>query len=450
MRFSFLIIPLSNPISMTTLTRLGLRSLSRMAASTQLDKLHMRKPTETVLYHGTKAGFKTVLAATRAFKAIKNLSSPERLPKRGAGDLFDLTPTEDQAMLREAAHTFAMEQLREAAGKADMAYEAPAELLAQCAELGITSLGIPEALGGMGTERSAMTNVLIAEAMAEGDMGLAFAALAPSAVSTALVLWGNADQQSAYLGDFVGETVPAAALAIQEPTALFDPFDLQTRALAHNGGYVISGLKSMVPLAGKAELFIVAAHIEGKGPALFLIESSTPGLSIEEDRAMGLRAAGTARLKLASVSVPAGALLAEGAAEVYRECIQLSRLAWCALGTGCAQGVLDFIIPYVNDRHAFGEPISHRQSVAFAVANMSIELNAMRLLTWRAASLIDADADFVEAAALARRLCADKAMQIGSDGVQLLGGHGFVTEYPVERWYRDLRAVGLMEGGLLI
>jgi alkylation response protein AidB-like acyl-CoA dehydrogenase len=290
---------------MTTLTRLGLRTLSRMAASPQLDKLHMRKPTEKVLYHGTKAGFKTAMAASRAFKAIKNLGSPERLPKRGGGDLFDLTPTEDQGMLREAARTFAMEQLRQAASTADMAYEAPAALMAQCAELGLTSLGIPEALGGMGTERSAMTNVLIAEAMAEGDMGLAFAALAPSAVSTALVLWGDADQQAAYLGDFAGENPPPAALAIQEPTALFDPFDLKTRALAQNGGYVINGVKSMVPLAGKAELFIVAAHIEGKGPALFLIESSASGLSIEEDRAMGLRAAGTARLNLVSVSVSA-------------------------------------------------------------------------------------------------------------------------------------------------
>lgn len=435
---------------MTTLTRLGLRTLSRMAASPQLDKYNMRKPTEKVLYHGTKAGFKTALAVTRAFKAVKNLGSPERLPKRGGGDLFDLTPTEDQAMLQEAARTFAMEQLREAAGKADMAYEAPDDLLKQCAELGLTSLGIPEALGGMGTERSAMTNVLIAEAMAQGDMGLAFAALAPSAVSTALVLWGNADQQSTYLGDFAGENVPAAALVVQEPVALFDPFDLQTRALAQNGGYVIHGVKSMVPLASKAELFIVAAHIEGKGPALFLVESSSKGLSIEEDRAMGLRAAGTARLKLDGVAVSAKALIGEGASDVYRECIQLSRLAWCALGTGCAQGVLDFIVPYVNERQAFGEPISHRQSVAFAVANMSIELNAMRLLTWRAASLVDADVDFMEAAALARRLCADKGMQIGNDGVQLLGGHGFVTEYPVERWYRDLRAVGVMEGGLLI
>lgn len=436
---------------MTSLTRLGLRSLSRMAASPQLDKLHMRKPTEKVLYHGTKAGFKTVTAASRAFKALKNLGSPQRLPKSGGGgDLFDLTPSDDQSALREAARTFAMEALRPAAMAADAAYAAPPELLAQCAELGFTALGIPESLGGMGSERSAVANALIAEAMGEGDMGLAFAALAPSAVSTALVLWGNADQQARYLGDFASEKPPAAALAIQEPVALFDPFVLQTRAMRVGNGFVLHGLKSMVPLAKSAELFIVAAHLEGSGPALFLIESSTQGLSIEEDRSMGLRAAGCARLRLESVQVPANNLLGEGIAAHYEECIQLSRLAWCALGTGCAQAVQDYMVTYTNEREAFGEPISHRQSVAFAVSNMAIELNGMRLLTWRAASLIDSDADFHQAVALARRLCADKGMQIGNDGVQLLGGHGFVKDHPVERWYRDLRAVGVMEGGLLL
>jgi alkylation response protein AidB-like acyl-CoA dehydrogenase len=436
---------------MTTLTRIGLRTLSRLAGNPQLDKYNMRKPTEKVLYQGTKMGFKAVTAANRTFKAMKSLGSPERLPKRGgSAELFDLRPTEDQQMMQEAALSFSMEQFRPAATAANMNLGAPPELLAQCADLGVTSLGIPEALGGMGTERSAMTNVLIAEALAQGDMGLAFAALAPSAVSTALVLWGDADQQAAYLGDFAGEKPPAAALAIMEPTPLFDPFELKTRASKSATGYVLNGVKSMVPLAATAELFIVAAHLEGKGPALFIIESSTKGLQVEEDRPMGLRAAAVARLHLDGVQLPAKALIAEASADAYRECIQLSRLGWCALATGCAQGVLDYLVPYVNDRVAFGEPISHRQSVAFAVANICIELNGMRLLTWRAASLVDADADFMEAAALARRLCADKGMQIGSDGVQLLGGHGFVTEHPVERWYRDLRAVGLMEGGLLI
>jgi alkylation response protein AidB-like acyl-CoA dehydrogenase len=435
---------------MTSLTRIGLRTLSRLAGSRRLDQTGLRKPTEHALHHGTRLGFKAVIATSRAFKSVQQLGAPQRLARGPAADLFDLRPSDDQQALQEAARTFAMERLRPAASAADAAGVAPADLMAECAELGFAALGIPEGLGGLGTERSAVTNALIASAMAEGDMGLAWAALAPSAVSGALVAWGNADQQARYLPAFAGERPPAAALAVQEPTPLFDPFQLQTRARRTGADLVIDGVKAMVPLAGQAELFLVAADIDGRGPGLILIESATRGLRIEADPAMGLRAAGAARLVLDGVTVPQAQLLAEGAAEVYRACIQLGRLGWCAMGIGCAQAVLDYVVPYVNDRQAFGEPISHRQSVAFAVSNMAIELGAMRLLTWRAASLADQEQGFDEATALARRLCADQAMQIGSDGVQLLGGHGFVCEHPVERWYRDLRAVGVLEGGVLI
>jgi alkylation response protein AidB-like acyl-CoA dehydrogenase len=112
--------------------------------------------------------------------------------------------------------------------------------------------------------------------------------------------------------------------------------------------------------------------------------------------------------------------------------------------------VLDYVIPYVNERRAFGEPIANRQAVAFTVANIAIELDAMRLATYRAASRVDQSLPFAREVALARRLSAERGMAIGSDGVQLLGGHGYVKEHPVERWYRDLRALGLMEGGLLV
>ena len=108
------------------------------------------------------------------------------------------------------------------------------------------------------------------------------------------------------------------------------------------------------------------------------------------------------------------------------------------------------MIPYVKERKAFGEPISNRQAVAFTVANIAIELDGLRLATYRAAGRVDQGLGFSREVALARRLCADQGMAIGSDGVQMLGGHGYVKEHPVERWYRDLRAAGLMEGALLV
>ncbi|MFC6343735.1 acyl-CoA dehydrogenase family protein, partial [Nocardioides hankookensis] len=166
--------------------------------------------------------------------------------------------------------------------------------------------------------------------------------------------------------------------------------------------------------------------------------------------AMGVRGAGLARLHLRDVAVPADAVLGTTDGTTYAECVRLSRLAWCALGVGVGQAVLDYVTPYVKEREAFGEPVAHRQSVAFMVANIAIELQAMRLLTWKAASRAAAGKDVARDVALARQLCADKGMQIGLDGVQLLGGHGFVKEHPVERWYRDLRSIGVMEGTVLV
>jgi alkylation response protein AidB-like acyl-CoA dehydrogenase len=165
---------------------------------------------------------------------------------------------------------------------------------------------------------------------------------------------------------------------------------------------------------------------------------------------MGIRAAGTGKLIFEDVKLPAGALLGEGRPEVFSECVQLARLGWCALAVGTAQAVLDYVIPYVNERIAFGEPISHRQAVAFTVANIAIELDGMRLATYRAASRVDQGKSFSRDVALARRLCSERGMAIGSDGVQMLGGHGYVKEHPVERWYRDLRAAGVMEGALVV
>jgi len=129
--------------------------------------------------------------------------------------------------------------------------------------------------------------------------------------------------------------------------------------------------------------------------------------------------------------------------------VRLSRLGWCALAAGTGRAVLDYVIPYVNERKAFGEPISHRQGVAFMVSDIAIELEGLRLVTLRAASRAERGLPYAREVALARKLAADKGMWIGSAGVQLLGGHGYVKEHPVERWYRDLRAAGVMEGAVL-
>ena len=431
---------------------ISLRALNRVASSDAIDRLGLRDPAVRLLHGVTRNGARTAATAGRTFAAAQRLARPARQPRARRSDLFDLTPDDDQELLRSAVREFASEQLRPVGAEADAACAVPEALLAQANELGLTMVGVPEQLGGVVEQRSAATTVLMAEALARGDMGIAVACLAPAAVSTAISLWGDADQQATYLPAFVGEDVPAAALAIMEPHPLFDPFHLRATATRSADGFVLNGVKAMVPRAGDAELFVIAAELrsDDPAPALFVVESGTPGISVEPDPGMGVRAAAAGRLILQDVRVPAGALLGAGSPEVFAECVALGRLAWCALAVGTGQAVLEYVSDYVNQRKAFGEPIANRQAVAFAVANIAIELDGLRLATYRAASRADQGLPFSREVALARRLCADKAMTIGSDGVQLLGGHGFVKEHPVERWYRDLRGAGLMEGALLV
>ncbi|ACU98002.1 Acyl-CoA dehydrogenase [Saccharomonospora viridis] len=424
----------------------GLAALNRLAGSPLLDRTGLRKPVENVVATATRQGFRVAGAAQRTFKATTRLGKPARLAPTSETGLFDLTPTDEQQMIVETVSEFAAEQLRPAAAEADDTRTLPDGLLERAAELGLTAVGIPEELGGFGTERSTVTNVLVAEALAHGDLGLAVAVLAPSAVSNVLVQHGDAHQQATYLPAFTGEDVPAAALALQERAPLFDVFAPKTTAKRTPNGYRIDGVKNLVPRAAKAELFVVSANLEGRGPALFVVESSSKGVSIEAEPAMGLRGAETGKLVLDNVSLPASALLGGGERDVFTDVVRSSRLAWAALACGTAKAVLDYVIPYVNEREAFGEPISHRQGVAFQVADIGIELEGMRLVMLRAASRAEQGKPYAREVALARKLATDKGMWIGSTGVQLLGGHGFIKEHPVERWYRDLRAIGVMEG----
>lgn len=310
---------------------------------------------------------------------------------------------------------------------------------------------MPEDFEGIAEHRSTVTNALVAEALAYGDMGLALPILAPGGVASALTHWGSADQQATYLKEYAGDNVPQSSVVIAEPHALFDPTELKTTAVRTPSGYRLSGVKSLVPAAADAELFIVAAQFNGK-PALFIVEASSKGLSVKADRSMGLRAAALGQIELDNVTVPLSARLGEDGAtdQDYSEAIALARLGWAALAVGTSHAVLDYVVPYVKERHAFGEPIAHRQSVAFMCANIAIELDGLRLITWRGAARAEQGLPFAREAALARKLGADKGMQIGLDGVQLLGGHGYTKEHPVERWYRDLRAIGIAEGVVVI
>ncbi|MGV9792947.1 MULTISPECIES: acyl-CoA dehydrogenase family protein [unclassified Gordonia (in: high G+C Gram-positive bacteria)] len=425
----------------------AMRVLTTVTGSEFAEKYQIREPINRIAYQATKTGFQTLGAANRAFKAAQGGSGKAKRLTSTPKDYFNLTPDDEQQMIAETVREFATEILRPAAYDADAAATAPEEILNRSAELGITMINVPEELEGAATERGVVTNALVAEAMAYGDMGLAIPLLAPSGVATTLTNFGSDDQQRTYLPDFAGENVPQSAVVIAEPKPLFDAFNLSTKATRVPSGYRLNGVKSFVPAAGSSELFIVGAQLEGK-PALFIVESDSKGLIVEADPGMGVRAAGMGRLLLQDVAVPTSALIGEGesSAAAYRDVVRLSRLGWSALAAGTAKAVLDYVIPYVNEREAFGEPISNRQAVAFMVATIATEVDSIRLVTLRGAARAEQGLSFAREAALARKLTIDKGLQIGLDGVQLLGGHGFTKEHPVERWYRDLRGAGIGEG----
>lgn len=426
----------------------GLRVLNKLAASETLDRLGLRKVAERAVHSGTRTGFQAIGAAQRQFTKATGRGQGARPASAQPSGVFDLTPTDDQQMIVEVISEFAAEVLRPGAEAAEKSDDTPKEVLAQTGEFGLSLLNIPESLGGLSEERSAVTGVLVGEALAHGDMGQAVACMAPSAVATAIALWGSEGQQQTYLPSFTEGDVPTAALVVTEPQPLFDPFALTTVAKRSGEGWVLNGLKSGAVRGAEAELFVIAADVEGRGPSMVIVESNADGLAVAPDPGMGLRAAGLSRLQLTDVHVGEDAIL--GSADDYRAMIRLSRLAWAGLALGTAKSVLEYVKEYVVTREAFGEPIAHRQAVAFTVADMAIELEGMRLVALKAASHAEQGKDFARETALARRLSSEYGMKIGTDGVQLLGGHGFVKEHPVERWYRDLRAVGVMEGAVLV
>ena len=440
-------------------TGVAMRFLTSIAGSDFAEKYNLQPKIDRVVYESTKTGFKTLGAANRQFKKVKGTGKPARpaeqaqaqAPEESKKKVFDLTPTDDQKMIVETVKEFAETRLRDVAADCDAKAAPPETLLGESSELGVALINVPEEFEGIATGADVTTNALVAEALAYGDMGLAVPVLAPAGVAATLTAHGSDSQQKTYLPSFAGENVPAAAVVVAEPRPLFDARKLETTVRKEGTDLVLDGVKSFVPNAGAAEVFIVGAALEGK-PVLVIVESDTEGLHVEADPSMGLRGAAMGRLHLKNVRVPADNLIGEGdeATEAYMDVVRRARLGWAALACGTGQAVLDYVIPYVNEREAFGEPISHRQAVAFMVADIKIELDGLRMLTLRGTSRADQGLSFTREAGLAKRFAADKGMKIGSDGVQLLGGHGFTKEHPVERWYRDLRGIGVAEGVVVL
>lgn len=425
--------------------KLALRAMTKLGGSQLLADDDRRKAAERLVRSTAANGYR--LAATvskRRFQRKNVNSAPQRL-NTVKTSLFDLNPTDEQRMIQETCRDFAQEMIQPAAEACEKDRAISAEIQETAAEIGLPLLGVPAELGGVADSQSAVTSVLALTELAEGDMGIAAGLMSTTAVTTALSRYGTASQQSTFLPAFTSEEPAIGCLALLEGHPAADPLSPRTKAMREGDTLTLTGAKSLALQAEHAALFIVSASVAGR-PHLVIVEAGAEGLSISEEPAMGIRAAGCQTLYFDQVKVPAGNIL--GTYEDLVDAIRRARLAWAACAVGAGKAALKQLIPYVKERVAFGEPIAYRQAVAFTISTIATELDGLELAVWRAAAQLDAGKDAKDAIGRAYYLSTKYSSEIGSHAVQLLGGHGFVKEYPNERWYRDLQSCAVMQGGL--
>lgn len=354
--------------------------------------------------------------------------------------------SEEQELVRDAMREFAADAIRPIARDCDEAAAIPEEFLETAWTLGLTSTQIPEAFGGAGEERSTVTNAILLEELAFGDASLAMAALAPSLFANAIVDQGTEDQKQALLPLFCGDSFATGSLAVNEPGALSDASRPRTQAEQKGESFILSGRKTFVTFGDRASHFLVTAQL-GDDLAAFIVPRDTPGLTLGAvEKKMGLHALTTIGLELERVEVGSSALLGGPEGADVQQLLNASRTALSAVMLGVSRAVLEYCVPYSKDRVAFDEPISKKQSIAFRLAEMHIEQHALRQLVWQAASLLEHGEDATKAAWHARAYAAEKSMWIADNGVQVLGGHGFIREHPLEMWFRNARTLGVLEG----
>lgn len=355
--------------------------------------------------------------------------------------------TDEQSSAREAMRGFASDVLRPVAREYDEASVIPDAFFQKAWELGLTATQIPERFGGYGADRSPVTNAILLEELAYGDATLAIAGLAPSLFANAIADQGTDEQKAAHLPAFCGSAFHTGSLAMTEPTPGFDAFAPRTTAEeTPSGGYALNGAKSFVPLGDRAANFLVVARCGDRLDA-FIVPRDAAGLTITEvEKNLGLKGLTTTGLRLDGVAVGADQRLGGASGADVGRLINQSRVAIAAALTGLSRAVLDYCIPYSKERVAFDEPIARKQSIAFRLAEMHIEIEASRWLTWKAATDLEHGRDATRSSTLAKRYVAEKSMWIADNGVQVLGGHGFIREHPVEMWYRNARTLGVLEG----
>ncbi len=364
--------------------------------------------------------------------------------------MISFSPSEEQQMIVNMVKQFATDEIRETYRECDESGDIPAHIIDTAWELGLISSSIPEEHEGLGGEHSAITGSLIAEELAWGDLSMAMHILCPALVVFPILEMGTGEQKKKYLPAFCGETYKAATAALIEPRFNFDPYSLSATARLDGSDYVLSGEKCYIPLAADADLLLVYASENGNNQG-FILEKSTSGLDIgEREKNMGIKALATYELTLKDCRVPRENRLGGEAGCDFGRIMNCSRVALSAMAVGVARAAFEYSRDYAKERVAFGEPIASRQAIAFMLAEMAIEVDATRLMTWEAAWKLDRKEDATKEASLTKTYADDMAVTVTDRAVQILGGHGYIRDHPVELWLRNGRGFATFDGMAIV
>jgi alkylation response protein AidB-like acyl-CoA dehydrogenase len=364
---------------------------------------------------------------------------------------FDLTLTEEQELTQRAARDFATEKVLPRAAEIDEQGKIPREILREMGALGFMGTYVPERFGGPGLD--AVSYALIVEEINRACASTGVVLCSHMSLAVDPILHHGSDaQKEKYLpklarGEWIG------CFALSEPASGSDAAAMRTSARRDGDTWILNGTKNFITNGSLSNVAIVFAQTDPakqrKGIAAFIVEKGTPGFSVGKlEKKLGIRGSDTAQLIFQDARVPAANLLGE-VGEGYRIALSTldgGRISIAAQAVGIARACLEDSLAYAKQREAFGKKVADFQAIQWMLADMATEIDAARLLTWRAAAMKDTGEDYILAAAEAKLFASDVAVKASRDCVQIFGGYGYLKDFPAERHYRDAKITEIYEG----
>ncbi len=366
--------------------------------------------------------------------------------------MIDFSPTEDELAILEQVKKFSQTELRPRLRECESKREVPGDVMKKFHEMGLSTLDIPQDAGGMGL--GMVTSVLVQEELSYGDVGIALSLPGPGYATHAILCLGNEEQKKRFLSPFCAPEAfnKKGTICIAEEKAGANVLEFETTAKKDGDNYILNGKKSMVLAGGTAHLYVIFAVIDKSkgwdGIGAFAVEAPAEGLKVSRHLEMlGLNTVEVTEISIENLVVPEQNLLNNGNfKDNYNRMFERIRTIHAARCVGLARAALDYAVEYAKVREAFGKPIGQHQGVSFLLADMATEVDAARWLVWRAASRIDKGLPAFNEASMAFVQANEAVMFITNNAVQILGGHGFIQDHPVEKWMRDAKTMALMVG----